>query len=212
MEPRPRLRPTQNDGVGRNPQAPTVPRSVQCSCGRPVRSTRRHKAETSAAAPYVRAWPKRAKANPTIPSASPPCLRSANQSADPRSSLVNKLLICQSSARACRLWVYADLILRRPRASEGLEGCSRDRVNARSGASFEAASQRLRTRCGGGERFQANAARSSAPLTRLSTALGQDVRDRARAKHDGRGAAPLYPARARRQRRRPRGSLFFPRF
>ena len=53
--------------------------------------------------------------------------------------------------------LYADLILRRPRASEGPEGCSRDRVNARTGASFEAASRRLRTRGVGGKRFQANA-------------------------------------------------------
>ena len=51
--------------------------------------------------------------------------------------------------RACRIWIYAALILRRPSVSEGLEGCSRDRVNALSGASFEAASRRLRMRGGG---------------------------------------------------------------
>ena len=55
-------------------------------------------------------------------------------------------------ARVSGIWGCADVILSRPRVSEGeSKDDARDRVNARSGASFEAASRRLRTKGAGGK-------------------------------------------------------------
>ena len=93
-------------------------------------------------------------------------------------------------ARAFCVWSYAPLILRGPRASEGLEGCSRDRVNAPSGASFEAASRRLRTRSAGGRQFQANAARSRSGLPG-STASSTEMRSQSRRERSARRKRPL---------------------
>src|SRR5271154_6241448 len=114
-DPRPRPRPTRNGAAGHNRPARPARPSGRRSCDRPARSAPPHTAGTYAAAPYDRTIPRTAPATAQARPANPPCPALPNQSANPRLRVVNKLLFCQSSAKASTEFASqrVDLVVRR---------------------------------------------------------------------------------------------------